>query len=48
MRYAYAITTAVLIGGTAATMALQSPSSAQVAQNEPGTIQMAAPRRARR
>ena len=44
MRYAYAITTALLIGGTAATMALQSPSSAQVAQNEPGTINAAAPR----
>ena len=44
MRYAYAITTALLIGGTAATMSLQSPSSAQVAQNEPGTINAAAPR----
>ena len=44
MRYAYAITTALLIGGTAATMAFQSPSSAQVAQNEPGTISAAVPR----
>ena len=45
MRYAYAITTALLIGGTAATMALQSPSNAQVAQNEPGAITTAsAPR----
>jgi serine protease Do len=45
VRYAYAITTALLIGGTAATMSLQSPSSAQVAQNEPGAISMAgAPR----
>ncbi len=44
MRYAYAITSALLIGGTAATMALQSPSSAQVAQNEPGAISAAAPR----
>ena len=44
MRYAYAITTALLIGGTAATMALQSPSSAQVAQNEPGAIAAAVPR----
>lgn len=44
MRYAYAITTALLIGGTAATMALQSPSSAQVAVNEPGAMQAAAPR----
>ncbi len=45
MRYAYAITTALLMGGTAATMALQSPSNAQVAQNEPGSISIAgAPR----
>jgi serine protease Do len=44
VRYATALTTALLIGGTAATIALQSPSSAQVAQNEPGAIQMAAPR----
>lgn len=38
MRYAYAITSALLLGGTAATLALQSPSSAQTAQNEPGTM----------
>ncbi len=44
MRYAYAITTALLLGGTAATVALQSPSSAQVAQNEPGTIAAGVPR----
>ncbi|MBA3897728.1 MAG: Do family serine endopeptidase [Sphingomonadaceae bacterium] len=44
MRYASAITTALLIGGTAATMALQSPAPAQVAQNEPGAIQAVAPR----
>jgi len=44
VRYAYAITTALLIGGTAATMAFQSPSSAQVAVNEPGAIQATAPR----
>jgi serine protease Do len=44
VRYAYAITTALLIGGTAATLALQSPSQAQIAQNEPGTINAAAPR----
>jgi serine protease Do len=45
VRYAYAITTALLIGGTAATMAFQSPSNAQVAQNEPGSISVAgAPR----
>jgi serine protease Do len=45
VRYAYAITTALLIGGTAATIALQSPTNAQVAQNEPGSISTAdAPR----
>ena len=53
MRNAYALTTALLIGGTAATMILQSPSSAQsvttgagagAAQNEPGAIQSTAPR----
>ena len=38
MRYAYAITSALLLGGTAATLALQSPGSAQNAQNEPGAI----------
>ena len=42
MRYAYAITAALLLGGTAATLALQSPSSAQNAQNEPGAISLAA------
>lgn len=41
MRYAYAITTGLLIAGTAATMTLQSPSGAQVAQNEPGSIRAA-------
>lgn len=45
MRYAYAITTALLLAGTAATVALQSPTNAQTAQNEPGAITMAtAPR----
>ena len=45
MRYAYALTTALLIGGTAASMAIQSaPSSAQVAQNEPGAIAAVVPR----
>ena len=43
MRYAYALTGAMLLGGAAATMALQ-PSVAQVAQNEPGSMQAAAPR----
>jgi serine protease Do len=41
VRYAYAITTGLLIAGTAATMTLQSPSGAQVAQNEPGAIRAA-------
>ncbi len=45
MRYAYALTTALLIGGTAATMAIQStPSSAQIAQNEPAAMAQTAPR----
>lgn len=43
MRYAYAITGALLLGGATATVALQ-PSLAQTAQNEPGAIQAAAPR----
>jgi serine protease Do len=45
VRYAYAITTALLLGGTAATFALQSPSTAQTAQNEPGAISTVAPPR---
>ncbi len=45
MRYAYGITAALLLGGTAATLALQSPGIAQTAQNEPGTLSAAtAPR----
>lgn len=45
VRYAYAITAALLLGGTAATFALQSPGTAQMAQNEPGAISLAsAPR----
>ncbi len=43
MRYAYAITSALLLGGATATLAL-NPSGAQVAQNEPGTIQAAVPK----
>jgi serine protease Do len=38
VRYAYGITAALLLGGTAATLALQTPGSAQNAQNEPGAI----------
>ncbi len=41
MRYAYGITAALLLGGTAATMVLQGPAGAQVAQNAPGTIAQA-------
>ena len=45
MRYAYAITSALLLGGAAATLAVQpSAISAQTAQNEPGAINAAAPR----
>ncbi|WP_085809053.1 Do family serine endopeptidase [Sphingomonas sp. TZW2008] len=44
MRYAYALTGALLLGGTAASLALQNPASAQSAQNEPGSMQAAAPR----
>lgn len=43
MRYAYALTAALLLGGTAATMTL-SPIGAQTAQNEPGAISASAPR----
>lgn len=44
MRYAYGITAALLLGGTAATLALQSPGGAQTAQNEPGAIVASTPR----
>ena len=44
MRYAYAITGALLLGGAAATMTLQQPLGAQQAQNEPGAISSMAPR----
>ncbi len=44
VRYAYAITGALLLSGTAATMIYNPTASAQVAQNEPGTIQAAAPK----
>jgi serine protease Do len=46
VRYAYAITAALLFGGTAATLALQSPGNAQTAQNEPGAIVAASAPRA--
>ena len=45
MRYAYALTAALLLGGTTATLALQAPAASQQAQNEPGTLSAAtAPR----
>ena len=44
MRYAYALTGALLLGGTAASLTLQNSAIAQVAQNEPGAITAAAPR----
>lgn len=44
MRYAYAITSALLVGGAAATMALQSPLGAQTAQNDGITAPASAPR----
>lgn len=44
MRYAYAITTALLLGGAASSLVIQYPAYAQSAQNEPGTIASAAPK----
>ncbi|MFZ5748358.1 MAG: DegQ family serine endoprotease [Pseudomonadota bacterium] len=44
MRYAYALTTALLLGGTAVTMTLHQPAGAQTAQNEPGAIEASAPK----
>lgn len=44
MRYAYAITAALLAGGATATLTMQQPVGAQVAQNAPGTIAASAPR----
>jgi len=44
VRYAYAITAALLAGGTAATLTMQQPVGAQVAQNAPGAINAVAPR----
>jgi serine protease Do len=43
VRYAYALTAALLLGGTAASMTLAAPNG-QTAQNEPGAIQATAPR----
>ena len=44
MRYAYAVTAAMLLGGAAVTVATQSPLGAQVAQNAPSQMAAVAPR----
>ena len=44
MRYVYALTTALALGGAATALTLNHPAGAQTAQNEPGAIQAAAPR----
>ncbi|MBX3595595.1 Do family serine endopeptidase [Sphingomonas sp.] len=44
MRYAYAITSALLVGGASAALVMQNPAGAQTAQNEPGAVSATAPR----
>ena len=44
MRYAYAVTAAMLLGGAAPTVVTQSPRGAQVAQNAPSQMAAVAPR----
>jgi serine protease Do len=44
VRYAYALTTAIVLGGAATAMSLNQPAGAQTAQNEPGAIQASAPK----
>ena len=44
MRYVYALTTALALGGAATALTLNYPAGAQTAQNEPGAIQASAPR----
>ena len=44
MRYAYAITTALLLGGAAASMTIQQPAGAQTAQNDRSNMAQVAPR----
>ena len=44
MRYAYAITGALLLSGAAAAMTIDQPAAGQTAQNEPGVIAAAAPK----
>jgi serine protease Do len=44
VRYVYALTTALALGGAATALTLNHPAGAQTAQNEPGAIQAAVPR----
>lgn len=44
MRYAYALTGAILLGGVASSVALQQPVGAQTPQNAPAAMAAAAPR----
>jgi serine protease Do len=44
VRYAYALSTALLLSGAAAVLTTNQPAGAQTAQNEPGTIQATAPK----
>jgi len=44
MRYAYGVTTALLMGGAAVTLATGQPVGAQVAQNDDSAISRMAPR----
>ncbi|MFD1612796.1 Do family serine endopeptidase [Sphingomonas tabacisoli] len=44
MRYAYALTTALLLGGVASSVAMQQPLGAQTPQNAPQAMAAAAPR----
>jgi serine protease Do len=44
VRYAYAITTALLLGGVASSLTIQQPLGAQTAQNSPAAMAAAAPR----
>jgi serine protease Do len=44
VRYVYALTTALALGGAATALTLNHPAGAQTAQNEPGAIQASVPR----
>jgi len=44
VRYAYAITSALLLGGAAVALSVDHPAGAQTAQNEPGAIAATVPR----